>query len=66
MGQSWWNCEEDVWGRVGGIVKTMCGVEFVEFRRRYMGQIWWNFEDDVWGRVGGILKTICGAGLVEV
>jgi len=44
----------------------MCGVEFVEFRRRYMGQIWWNFEDDVWGRVGGILKTICGAGLVEV
>ena len=31
MRQSWWNCEEDVWGRVGGIVKRMCGAEFVEF-----------------------------------
>ena len=30
MGQSWWNCEDDVWGRVGGIVKKMCGGELVE------------------------------------
>ena len=48
MGQSWWNCEDDVWGRVGGIVKKMC-----------VGQSWWNCEDDVWGRVGGIVKTMC-------
>ena len=37
----------DVWGRVGGIVKTMCG------------ESWWNCEDDVWGRVGGIVKMMC-------
>jgi len=30
VGQCWWNCEEDVWGRVGGIVKSMCGAELVE------------------------------------
>ena len=30
MGQSWWNCEDDVWGRVAGIVKRICGVELVE------------------------------------
>ena len=30
MGQSWWNCEEDVWGRIGGIVKMMCGAYLVE------------------------------------
>jgi len=30
VGQSWWNCEEGVWGRVGGIVKRMCGGELVE------------------------------------
>jgi len=30
VGQSWWNCEEDVWGRVGGIVKKVCGAELVE------------------------------------
>ena len=29
-GESWCNCEEDVWGRVGGIVKRMCGAELVE------------------------------------
>jgi hypothetical protein len=29
VGQSWWNCEEDVWGRVGGIVKRICGAELV-------------------------------------
>ena len=32
MGQIWWNCKDDVWGRVGGIVKTMCAICF-EFRR---------------------------------
>ena len=31
MGQIWWNCEEDVWGRVGGIVKRKYGTELVEF-----------------------------------
>ena len=30
MGQSWWNCEDDVWERVGGIVKRMFGAELVE------------------------------------
>ena len=30
MGQSWWNCEGEVWGRVGGIVKVNCGAELVE------------------------------------
>ena len=35
-------------GRVGGIVKTMCG------------ESWWNCEDDVWGRVGGIVKRMFG------
>jgi len=53
MGQSWWNCEEDVWGRVGGIVK------------RILGQSWRNFEEDVWGRFGGIVKRMFGADLVE-
>jgi hypothetical protein len=46
VGQSWWNCEEDMWGRVGGIVKRMCG------------ESWWNCEEDVWGRVGGIVKLM--------
>ena len=54
MGQSWCNCEDDVWGRVGGILKMMCGAELVEFLRRYVG------------RVGGIVKTICGAELVDL
>jgi hypothetical protein len=31
VGQIWWNCEDDVWGRVGGIVKTRCAICF-EFR----------------------------------
>jgi len=30
VGQSWWKCEEEVWGRVGGIVKKVCGAELVE------------------------------------
>ena len=30
MGQSWWNCEGDVLGRVSGIVKVICGAELVE------------------------------------
>ena len=30
MGQSWCNCEGEVWVRVGGIVKVMCGAELVE------------------------------------
>ena len=30
MGQIWWNCEEDVWGRFGRILKTVCGAELVE------------------------------------
>ena len=53
MGQIWWNCDDDVWGRFGGIVKTMCR------------QSWCNFEGGVWGRVGGIVKVVCGADLVE-
>ena len=28
--QIWWNFEDDICGRVGGIVKTVCGAEFVE------------------------------------
>jgi len=34
VGHSWWNCEGEVWGTVGGIVKVMCGAELVELRRR--------------------------------
>ena len=49
MGQSLWNCEDGVWGRVVGILKWM------------IGDNWWNCEGDVWGRVGGIVKVICGA-----
>ena len=30
MGQSWWKCGDDVWGRDGGIVKMKCGTELVE------------------------------------
>ena len=66
MGQSWWYCEEEVWGRVGGIVKTMCGADLVDFCRRGLGQIWWNCEHNVWGRVGGIVKTMCGEELAEL
>ena len=53
-GESWWNCEEDVWGRVGGNVKKICG------------ESWWNYEEDVWGSVGGIVKRMCRARLVEL
>ena len=28
--QSWWNCEDGIWGRDGGIVKTMFVAELVE------------------------------------
>ena len=30
MGQIWWNCEDGVRGRVGGIVKVMFGAELVD------------------------------------
>ena len=30
LGESWWNCEAYVWGRVGGIVKSVCGGYLVE------------------------------------
>jgi len=30
VGQNWWNCEEDVWGRVGGIVKRKFGGELLD------------------------------------
>ena len=66
MGQSWWKFEDDMWGRVGVIVKKMCGAELLEFLKRCVRLSWWNCEDDVWGRVGGILKTMCGAELVEL
>jgi len=54
VGQSLWNFEEDVWGRVGGIVKRMCG------------ERWWNCEEDVWAGVGGIVKRMCGSELGEL
>jgi hypothetical protein len=25
VGPSWWDCEDGMWGRVGGIVKKECG-----------------------------------------
>jgi len=34
LGQSWWNCEDGVWGRVAGIVKKLCVAEFLELLRR--------------------------------
>jgi len=45
--ENWWNCEDDIWGRVGGniedgvwgrvsgIVKTVCG------------QSLWKYEDGI-------------------
>ena len=66
MGQSLWNCENDVWLRVGGIVEMMCGEELVELRRRCVGQSWWNCGDAVWGRIGGNVKMVFGAGLLEL
>ena len=30
MGQSWWICEDGVWGRVVGIMMVIYGAEFVE------------------------------------
>jgi len=39
FGESWWNCEEKVWGRDSGIVKRMCG------------ESWWNCEEDVRGEL---------------
>ena len=54
MGQIWWDCEDVVWGRVGGIVKTVCG------------QCWWVCEEGVRGRDGGIVKTVCGSEVVEL
>ena len=49
-GESWWNCEDDVWeswwnfeedlcGKVSGIMKMKCG------------EICWNCEEDVWGEL---------------
>ena len=29
--ECWWKCEDEAWGRVGGIMKTMFGGELVEF-----------------------------------
>jgi hypothetical protein len=66
VGQSWWNCEDDVWGRVGGIVKRMCGGGLVELLCRCVGAGSSECDTDVWGRVGGIVKTMCGAELVEL
>ena len=54
MGQSWWNCESDVWARVGGIVRVV-------FWCRVGGIVKVVF----WARVGGIVKVICGPELVE-
>ena len=54
MGQSWWNCEVGVWGRFGGIVKTMCGT---------VGGI---VKVVFCGRVGGNVKVVFGADLVEL
>ena len=64
MGQSWWDCEEGVWGRVGGIVKKVCRAELVGLRRRCVGQIWWDCEDGVRGIIFGIVMKVCGADLV--
>ena len=64
MGQSWWDCEDGVWVRFGGIVKMVCGAELVGLRRRCLGQSWWDCEDGVWDRVGGIVKMVSGAELV--
>jgi len=44
--QSWWNFEDDMWGRFGGIAKKV------------FGQNLWNCEDGVWGRFGVIVKTM--------
>jgi hypothetical protein len=41
----------DVWGRFGGVVKTVCAVG-------YVGDRWWNFED-------GVSWVIYGAFLLE-
>ena len=30
MGQSWWKCEQDVWGGFGRILMKVCGAELVE------------------------------------
>jgi hypothetical protein len=32
VGESWWNCENDVWGRVGINVKSIFAI-CIEFRR---------------------------------
>ena len=64
MGQSWWDCEDGVRGRVGGILKMVCASELVGMRRRCLGQSWWDCEEGVWGRVGGIVKMVCGTELV--
>jgi len=44
VGESWWKIVDDLWGRVAGTVKTVCGYS------------WWNCEENVWGRDGGIVK----------
>jgi len=64
--KSWWDCGDDVWGRVGRIAKTVCGAELVELWRCCVGQNWWKCEDGVWGRVVGTVKTVGGAEFVEL
>ena len=61
MGQSWWHCEDNVWGSVGGIVKNVCGADLLGLLRMFWGQSWWNCEDGVWVKFGGMVKTVCGA-----
>ena len=54
MWESWWNCDECVRGRVGGIVKRVCGGS------------WWYCEECVWDRFCRIVKSVCGVELVEL
>ena len=38
MGQSWWDSEDGVFGKVGGNVKTVCGVNFGWIVKTVCGQ----------------------------
>jgi len=55
-----------VWGRLGGIVKTMFRQSCWNCEGCVLGQSWWKFEGGVWGIFGGIVKVACGADLVEL
>jgi hypothetical protein len=68
VGQSWWNFENGVWGRFGGIVKTFFGAYLVEFLRLFWGRFGGIVKTvcGVWGKVGGIVKAMCWAELVEL